>query len=131
MHETITIRPEAKWSYKVNIGDHEMHISESGIGDIEAPSPGELLAASLGTCNALVAEAFLRKHELSEEGVKVDVDYDYSRSPKRLSHFTLRVILPISLDEDMRQRFEAQLERCTIHQTLKRAPEVVTVIEEP
>ena len=55
----------------------------------EGMTPPELLLASLGSCAAFYAAAYLRKHKLATQGTKVRVTADKRNDPgphRRLPH---------------------------------------------
>jgi putative redox protein len=87
-------------------------------GDDSAPSPQELLAASLASCTAITIEMYARRKGWDVGEVEVDVDYEPAQrgSPTR---FTMEVRLPKELPEDQQQRLLQIAAKCPVHRTLE------------
>ena len=62
-----------------------------GGGSDEGMTPPELLLASLGSCAAYYAAAYLRKRGLPRDGVEVRVTAGKAGPPARLDNFVIEV----------------------------------------
>ena len=87
-------------------------------GDDSAPSPQELLAASLASCTAITMEMYARRKGWDVGEIEVDVDYEPAQrgSPTR---FTMEVRLPKELPEEQQQRLLQIAAKCPVHRTLE------------
>lgn len=130
-NDLIEIENHGRNSYKVRIGDHEIVMADSVGAAAAAPTPVQYFAAAFGACHALVAEGFLRKHGLAEDGVTVSVGYATAASPKRVSDFILNIKLPVTLSPEMQTRLEKNLEYCTIRSTIVNEPALSIRIQMP
>jgi len=79
--------------------------AENG-GFDEGMTPPELMLASLGSCAAFYAAAYLRKHKLAEAGTKVRVTAEkrLQDGPPRLDDFRIFVDVAAGLDPKRRDR---------------------------
>ena len=87
-------------------------------GDDTAPSPQELLAASLASCTAITVEMYAKRKGWEIGDVAVDVDYEPAQrgSPTK---FRMAVSLPKELPEDQRERLMQIAAKCPVHRTLE------------
>ena len=89
---------------------------ESGGGDA-APSPQELLAASLASCTADTIEMYAARKGWELQDVEVACDFVPGErgSP---SKFALTLRLPSDLTDEQVQRLKVIATKCPIHRTL-------------
>ena len=87
-------------------------------GDDSAPSPQELLAASLASCTAITMEMYAQRKGWAIGDVSVDVDYEPAQrgSPTR---FSMVVNFPKELPEDQRERLMQIAAKCPVHRALE------------
>ncbi len=87
-------------------------------GEDSAPSPQELLAASLASCTAITMEMYAGRKgwDVGEIAVKVDYEPAQRGSPTR---FSMQVQLPKELPEDQRERLLQIAAKCPVHRTLE------------
>jgi len=104
--------------------------SENG-GSDEGMTPPELLLASLGTCAAFYASAYLRKRGLPREGVEVRVTAAKAGPPARLDNFVIEVKVPLALSEADRAGMDQAVHHCLIHNTLLHPPTVRIELHTP
>ncbi len=103
---------------------------EDGGGDA-GPSPSELWVASLGACVGYFAGRFMSRHSIDAKGLGVDIHYDYSTDlPSRVGSIALKVILPPGFPQSQLAALHRVAESCTVHNSIKRAPEVKIALEE-
>jgi uncharacterized OsmC-like protein len=91
-------------------------------GQDEGMTPPELFLASLGSCAAFYASAYLRKKGLAREGVAVRVTAEKAGPPARLDNFKIEVQIPLALSEADRMGVEQAVHHCLIHNTLLHPP---------
>jgi uncharacterized OsmC-like protein len=104
--------------------------AENG-GFDEGMTPPELMLASLGSCAAFYAAAYLRKHKLAEEGTRVRVTADKRKDPPRLDDFRISIDVPADLDPKHIAGVERAVHQCLIHNTLLHPPTIAIEIHSP
>ena len=105
---------------QVKVRGHELAADEpkGQGGDDSAPSPQELLAASLASCTAVTMEMYAARKGWDVGDITVDVDYEpaHRGSPTR---FEMTVSLSKELPEDQRERLMQIAAKCPVHRTLE------------
>ena len=113
-------REDGKLRQGVEIRKHSVAADEPKAhgGDDSAPSPQELLAASLASCTAITMEMYAERKGWDLGDVTVDVDYEPTQrgSPTR---FTMVVQFPKELPEDQRERLMQIGAKCPVHRVLE------------
>lgn len=104
--------------------------AENG-GFDEGMTPPELLLASLGSCAAFYAAAYLRKHKLAGQGTRVRVTADKRKDPPRLDDFRIVVEVTPALEEKHIEGLERAVHHCLVHNTLMHPPSVSLEIHSP
>jgi putative redox protein len=104
--------------------------AENG-GFDEGMTPPELLLASLGSCAAFYAAAYLRKHKLAEGGTRVRVTAGKRKDPPRLDDFRISIDVPVGLDPKHIEGVERAVHQCLIHNTLLHPPAIAIEIHSP
>ncbi len=124
----LDVRFVAGESYEVAVRGHRVlvdQLAEAG-GEDAAPTPTELLIASLATCVAFYAGRYLTRHGYSRDGLAVSAGFDMARDhPARVSGIHLVVRVPATLPLERWPAFRAVISHCTVHNTLTRPPAVV------
>lgn len=114
-------------SYEITVRGHRIVVDqpvEAG-GDDTAPTPTELLVASLASCVAFYAGRYLTRHGYSRTGLTVSTSFDMSADPpSRVSGIQISVKAPTDLPEARRPALSAVISRCTVHNTLHEPPAV-------
>jgi putative redox protein len=92
----------------------------------EGMTPPELLLASLGSCAAYYAVAYLKKKGITATGTRVDVTADKVPNPARVDNFNISVAVPpeIDLTDEHRAGLEQAVHHCLIHNTLLHPPTI-------
>ena len=96
----------------------------------EGMTPPELLLASLGSCAAYYAVAYLKKKGVASTGTHVRVTADKVPNPMRVDNFRIDVTAPISLTDEHRAGLEQAIHRCLIHNTLQHPPSIHLTLRE-
>jgi putative redox protein len=113
-------RNGGKFQHDIAIREHEVHADEpeQNGGDDAAPSPQELLAASLASCTAITVEMYAKRKHWDIGDVAVDVDYEPAQrgSPTK---FKMVLNLPKELPEEQRERLMQIAAKCPVHRTLE------------
>src|SRR6059036_2904919 len=108
-----------RYRHDIRIRDHVVSADEprdTG-GDDTAPSPQELLAASLASCTAITMQMYAQRKGWALGDVDVEVDY----SPAERgcpTKFELILRLPADMDDDLVQRLRVIAAKCPVHRTL-------------
>jgi putative redox protein len=86
-------------------------------GDDSAPSPQELLAASLASCTAITMEMYAQRKGWDIGGVEVEASYTPAERgcPTR---FGLTLRLPSDLSDEQVERLRVIAAKCPVHRTL-------------
>jgi putative redox protein len=87
-------------------------------GEDSAPSPQELLAASLASCTAITIEMYAARKGWDVGELEVNVNYEPAQrgSPTR---FSMEVRMPKELPDDQRERLMQIAAKCPVHRTLE------------
>ena len=117
--------------FTTDIRGHQVVVDQpQGAGADEAPTPLELMGASVSACVALYVQQFCHSRGLNYEGMRVETDMVGARGPSRVGQFNVRVVL----QEEIPEEYEAMLERvaksCPAHNTLVHGSEVAVRIEQ-
>jgi uncharacterized OsmC-like protein len=124
---TATIRVAYQGGDRLLIGvrGHELRSDQpvADGGEDTAPTPTEYFLTSLAACVAFYAERFLRRHELSTDGLVVICKYTWAANPTRIGEIDLTVEAP-SIPPQRLEAFSRVIEHCTVHNTLRQPPEV-------
>jgi putative redox protein len=103
----------------VKVREHRLNIDEpvEAGGDDAAPSPQELLAASLASCTAVTMEMYAARKGWNLRDVEVACEYVPAERgcPTR---FTLTLRLPSDLTDEQVQRLKVIATKCPVHRTL-------------
>lgn len=95
----------------------------------EGMTPPELLLASLGSCAAFYAAAYLRKHKLADRGTSVRVTADKKKDPPRIDDFLISIEVPADLSPQHAAGVERAVHQCLIHNTLLNPPTISIAIK--
>ena len=87
-------------------------------GTDTAPSPIELLGASLASCIAFYVQQFCASRELPYAGMRVEAELRSAKNPPRVAEFVVRVIMPAELPEHYAQMLDRVVRSCPAHNTL-------------
>jgi len=120
--------------FAIDVRGHRVVVDqpEAAGGHDEGPTPTELFVASLAACVGFFAERFLRRHDLPVEGLAVEARFDFANErPARVEWIELDVRLPAAIPESRRVALERVIEHCTVHESIRTEPEVLTRVVEP
>ena len=107
------------YRHVVKVRQHRLNSDEPADagGDDAAPSPQELLAASLATCTAVTMEMYAARKGWQLRDVEVEVEYTPAERgcPTK---FSLTLRLPSDLSDEQVQRLKVIATKCPVHRTL-------------
>jgi putative redox protein len=124
---TLRVRHVERDRFLLEIRDHMVLVDQpvDAGGDDTGPTPTELFIGSIAACTAFFAERFLVRHGITRDELTVSASYEMSGGgPVRVTAVDLDVHLPPSFPPDRRPALLAVLERCTVKNSLREAPEV-------
>jgi putative redox protein len=113
-------RNGGNFKHDIDIRTHHLTADEpeENGGDDSAPSPQELLAASLASCTAITIEMYAKRKGWDIGDLAVDVNYEPAQrgSPTK---FKMTLSMPKELPEDQRERLMQIAAKCPVHRTLE------------
>ena len=115
-----TATREGGFRHTVKVRSHELSIDEplDEGGSDSAPSPQELLAASLASCTAVTMEMYAARKGWDMGGVEVACEYTPAERGCA-TRFELILRLPEGLADEQVQRLHAIAAKCPVHRTLE------------
>ena len=122
----VTVQHEDGDRFQVVVRGHRLVIDqpEADGGTDAGPTPTELFVAGLASCVGFYAERFLRRHGLPVEDLRVECSYEFAVDrPARVGSVSLAVHAP-GLSPSKREAFLAVVEHCTVHNSIRSAPDV-------
>lgn len=132
--DLINIKQGGKNEVIIRARGHELTGDRSSAegGDDLGLSPSELLAASVGSCIAMVVIQYCDRHDYSNGPVEVNLTYEMSANPNRISAITVDIEIPGDVPESKRGILQKLVKQCPIHQTLINPPEIdIDIISSP
>jgi putative redox protein len=114
-----TATRESQYRHVIKVRQHDVQTDEpveTG-GSDSAPSPQELLAASLASCTAVTMEMYAQRKGWDIGGVEVECEYTPAdRGCVTSFHLILR--LPDDLPDEQVERLRVIAAKCPVHRTL-------------
>ena len=112
--------------FAIDIRGHRISVDQpvDAGGEDTAPTPTELLVASLASCVAFYARRYLARHGLDSEGLAVRAAYAIGGRPNRVLSMDLELDLPPGIPESRREPLLVVASHCTVHNTLADPPAV-------
>ncbi|HVV48355.1 MAG TPA: OsmC family protein [Polyangia bacterium] len=128
-----TIESIGKVGSRVRVGEHDLVFDQPttvpGGGD-RGPSPLDVMTVAVGACAHYYAAAYLYGRGLPPDGLAVEVDAEKERAPvARIGHLSLRVRVPIALNERQVAGLTRAIKSCPAYGTLVHPPAVEIVVE--
>ena len=123
----VDVTPMTGESYEAVVRGHRILVDqpEDSGGHDSAPTPVELLVASLATCVAYYAGRYLTRHGYSRDGLAVSAAFTMAGDrPARVSDIRLTVRVPASLPAERRPAMQAMVRHCTVHNTVVSTPSI-------
>lgn len=123
----IFVRHEQGDRFTISVRGHEITIDqplEDG-GDDTGPTPSELFVASLAGCVGYFARRFFARHGIPTDGLGVHATYEYSEdAPSRVASIDVQLALPNGFPRSKITALTKVVDRCTVHNSLRQAPQV-------
>jgi uncharacterized OsmC-like protein len=97
-----------------------------------AMTPTELLVASLSSCVAFYAGRYLARHGLNRDGLHVTAAFTTATDrPARVGNVRLTIQVPGDLPASREAALLAVASHCTVHNTLRQAPDIAIGLARP
>jgi putative redox protein len=116
--------------FAIDIRGHSVTVDQplADGGEDSAPTPTELLVASLASCVAFYARRYLARHQLPTAGLSVTADYTMGTRPVRVADLSVDIQVPDGVPAERRDALLAVASHCTVHNTLTDHPTVTVVL---
>jgi putative redox protein len=121
---TTTVLWKEGMHFCTHVKSGELLCDESSEVGTAYPSAPELLMASLGSCIGSVLVYFADRHDINLEGMQIDLDWEMTEGPRRISRIDIGVIIPAHLDDEALATLERVAGTCLIHNTLLHPPQI-------
>lgn len=112
-------RRTGTFTHEIDVRRHTLRADEpiEAGGEDDAPSPQELLAASLASCTAITMEMYAKRKGWDIGKIAVEAEYAPAErgAPTR---FRLTLRLPANLTEEQLERLSVIAAKCPVHRTL-------------
>jgi ribosomal protein S12 methylthiotransferase accessory factor len=115
----------------VNLGGHAIHTDQplKGGGEDSAPTPFNTFLASIGACAGIYVLNFLRKRELSTEGVRLIQHIHRDSTTGLVDQIDLELELHDGFPEKYRPAIVRAVELCAVKKQIEKPPQFnVTII---
>jgi putative redox protein len=101
-------------------------------GEDAAMTPVELLVASLSSCVAFYAGRYLARHRLNRDGLQVTAEFVMATDgPARVRKVRQKLHVPGGLPPEREAALLAVASHCTVHNTLRQAPDIAIELASP
>ena len=100
--------------------------SELG-GEVSAPSPVDLLLASLGTCTSYYVLHFCEQRGLCLDNVGLTLDVDRDDETQRIAKIRIAIEVPSSFPDRYLDAIVKAASQCTVKKYLQDCPAIETV----
>ena len=116
----------------VHAGGHTVHTDQpvAAGGRDAAPSPFELVLASIAGCAGFYALRFCQQRELPTAGLGVTMTQVRDESGKRIEKLEIGVTLPDGFPDKYREAILRSIDQCTVKRHIVQPPEFVISITE-
>ena len=119
--------------FAIQIRSHQILVDQTinGGGCDSAPTPIELLGASLGSCIAYYLYHFFYSRGLPAEDLVVSVTQTPASNPSRIGSFDVKITLPADVPEQYMPLLQRVIDACPAHNTLVSGAKINVKFEEP
>lgn len=133
IRQPIVVTHEGGVRFAAQVRSHRVLVDQPlrAGGEDTAPSPLELLGASLGSYVAYYVQQFCAARGLSTDGLRVEVQQHGAQAPHRVGRFDVRVTLPTELPPQYLPMIEHVARSCPAHNTLTHGAQVDILIDRP
>jgi putative redox protein len=121
---TMTVKHLNGDRFAIGVRDHMLTVDQplADGGEDTAPTPTELLVASLASCVAFYARRYLARHHLPTARLTVIADYTLEPRPARVTDIRVDIQVPDGIPAERLDALLAVASHCTVHNTLADPP---------
>jgi uncharacterized OsmC-like protein len=112
---TITTHHKGDLLFETQLGDH---VLTTDVRNNQGPKPPEMFVASLGSCVGVLVADYCERAGINDDGLRVDVDYNWESKPSRLSDVKVTINLPHAELNGRAKAVKRVAEHCPVHQTI-------------
>ena len=122
--EKLVVNYKGGLSFCAKVRGHEIisDLPAEKQGTDKGPTPPELFISSLGTCIGVYAALFAQRHQISLEGMQVEMEWERAEEPARISRIRAKITIPQGFPEKYREALKKSAEACLVHNTLCQCP---------
>lgn len=122
----LTVTHLENQEFKINIRGHELMSAKPRQDQDYQPSPPELFISSLAACVGVYAVGFLARHNLRTDGLIIDADFEIKKENNLswIDGIKIKLTLPSEIDEKYKNALMKVVDSCTVHETVRRNPEI-------
>ncbi len=120
----ISVRYSGGMTFEASARNHKFAVDlPLGLGGKETgPTPVELFVTSLAACTGMELAFYCHKFKWDPAGLEVEANYE--KTPDRIGKISLEISLPSAKSEKERKEAMGWAEKCMVHNTMKRSPEI-------
>jgi putative redox protein len=126
----ITVRHDQGMRFTAQCGNHVV-VTGAAEGDDEQRNgmwPGQLFIAALGACIGGYVTTFCKRHDLPYQGMRVELDYESSDSPSRVTAVKAVLDLPTPIPDKYERALIRAADQCYVTQSIERRMEVKVLL---
>lgn len=129
---TITTKYSGNMLFETQIGNHIVKIDvPTGMGGSDrGPMPPQLFIASIGSCVAALVTEYCEHHNVDCTGLSVDVTFEKTDKPTRLTNIKAVVNLPNATLAAKEAAVRRAADHCPVHETILNMPPMVIEIHD-
>jgi putative redox protein len=129
----ITVTHVSGVKFAIQIRTHQIIVDQTvnGGGADSAPTPVELLGASLGSCIAYYMHRFFHARGLPADDITVSVVQISAPNPNRVECFEVAVRLPADVPDEYMPLLHRVIDACPAHNTLAPGARIYVTFESP
>lgn len=109
--------------YDITSGKHRVVTDQpvANGGQDAGMGPVELFVGSVAACVGYFVGQFCARHNISREGLTVDVEWTMAEHPHRVGRIDLAIHLPHRITQEQKERLLKVAHGCTVHQSIANA----------
>jgi uncharacterized OsmC-like protein len=128
---SLTVRLLSETEFEITCRNHRIIVDQpkSEKGTDKGMTPVELFNASLASCVAHSATAFLTRRMTDLEKLTVEGTWQYTEDPHRIGAIQLRIVTHSSLTKSEKDGLLRTVEHCTVENTIKHVPNITIEVD--
>jgi putative redox protein len=128
----ITVKHDKGMRFIARCGNHVVVTGAAEDDDEQTNGmwPGQLFIAALGACIGGYVATFCKRHNLPYEGMRLELDYESSDSPSRVTAVKAVLDLPAPVPHRYERALIRAAEQCYITQSIEHRMEVRVLLAE-